>query len=373
MKTLIISSKVKVALMTTMLCATLGACKKVPQSIVNNHYQTMEVKLSDASLSQQYSAAIKGRQNVEIRPQVSGQITEICINEGAAISKGQPLFVIDQIPYKAALETARANVKSAEAKVATALLTVNSKQELFNQKIVSDFDLQTAKNALQEAQAGLAQARASEVNAQNELSYTVITSPVNGVASMIPYKVGTLVSSSITTPLTTVSNDDEMYVYFSMTEKQALDMMQTYGSLDSMIQSMPAVRLQLNNGTAYPQSGKIDAVSGTIDNKTGAVSVRASFPNPDKLLMNGGTATVLIPYEKKNCVIIPQSATFEIQNRRFVYKVVDGQAQSTAIQTFNINDGKELVVEDGLQPGDIIISEGAGLVREGAVVNSLQK
>lgn len=335
----------------------------------NNDYPTMTVVPTDIVLSEPYTASIQGKQNVEVRPQVSGQIVEVCINEGASIRKGQTLFIIDQVPYKAALKTAEANVESAKAVLATAQLTADSKQELHRQQIVSDFDLQTAQNSLLEAKAGYAQAQAAEVNARNNLSYTVIKSPVDGVAGMIPYKVGALVSSSIATPLTTVSNSDEMYAYFSVTEKQAQDMIQAYGSLEKMMQSLPEVRLQLNNGTEYAYTGKIDAVSGTIDTETGAVGIRATFPNPDKLLMNGGTATVLIPHERKNALVIPQGATFEVQNKRFVYKVENNQAQSVAIQTLEIHNGKEFVVESGLQPNDIIISEGAGLVREGATVN----
>lgn len=358
---------------TIILCVALSSCGHSPEIPVSNNYSTMKVALENTVLSERYAVSVRGKQNVEIRPQVSGQIMEICIDEGALIRKGQTLFIIDQVPYLSALETAKANVKSAEAKVATAQLTADSKQELYNQHIVSDFDLQTARNTLLEAQAGLGQAMAAKMNASNNLSYTVIKSPVDGVASMIPYKVGTLVSSSITTPLTTVSNDDEMYVYFSMAEKQVLDMIQTYGSLEKMIQAMPEIKLILNNGTEYKEHGKIDAVSGTVDAKTGSISIRASFPNPDKLLMNGASATILIPHEKKGCIIIPQSATFEVQNKRFVYKVVDGKAQSAIIQTSAIHDGKDFIVESGLQVGDIIISEGAGLVREGAPVDMNQK
>lgn len=353
----------------TVLTILAASCNHRPQIPESNDYHVMAVTYTDATVTERYSASVKGSQNVEIRPQISGQITQICINEGATVRKGEPMFVIDQVPYTSALETAKANVESAQAKVATAQMTAESKQVLCDQQVVSDFDLQTAQNTLREAQAGLAQARAAEVNARNNLSYTVIRSPVDGVASMIPYKVGALVTPSITTPLTTVSNDDEMYVYFSITEKQMQNMIQTYGTLEKMLQALPEIRLLLSNGSEYRHIGRIDAVSGMVDARTGTVIMRATFANPDKLLMNGGVATVLISYHRKNCIVIPQSATFEIQNKRFAYKVVNGKAESVAIEATASNGGKEFIVHSGLKVGDVIIAEGAGLVREGSTVN----
>ncbi len=368
MNQIIKTDSIVIMLATTLLALT--SCGKKAQMPVSNDYPTMSVTTRDIILSEHYTASVKGKQNVEIRPQVSGQITRICINEGASIHKGQVLFVIDQVPYQAALETAQATMKSAEAALATARLTAESKRELYDQHIVSDFDLQTANNSLLEAQALLAQAKASVTNARNNLSYTEIKSPVDGVAGMIPYRVGALVNASITTPLTVVSNDDEMYAYFSLTESQAQDMIQAYGSLEKMMQAMPEVRMTLSNGTELKTLGRIDAVSGTVDTKTGAVSMRASFANSEGLLMNGGTAVVSIPHERKGCIVIPQSATYEIQNKRFVYKVVDGKAQSVNIQTYEMQNGTEFVVESGLETGDVIISEGAGLVREGTAVST---
>ena len=279
------------------------------------------------------------------------------------------MFVIDQVPYQAALATALANVKSAEARVATARLTADSKQELYNRQVVSAFDLQTARNSLLEAEAALAQARAEEVKARNDLSYTVVRSPLDGVASMIPYKVGALVGSSISEPLVTVSDDREVHAYFSLTENRLLALTGQGGTVAEVIEAMPGVKLLLSDGSAYPYQGKIDAVSGTVDTRTGAVSVRAVFANPQNRLRNGGAASVVIPYDRKNCLIIPQSATFEIQNRTFVYKIVDNKTKTTGIETFAINNGKEYIVESGLQAGDVIIAEGAGLLHEGMEVN----
>jgi membrane fusion protein (multidrug efflux system) len=350
------------------LCGFSG-CKQNPQQPTTGEtYKTMQVSLTNASVSTHYSASIKGKQYVEIRPQVSGLITEISIDEGAAVRKGQTLFVIDQVPYRAALETATASVMSADAKVATAQLVVDNKRELFNENVISEHELQTAQNSLQEAKATLAQAKASEVNARNNLSYTMVKSPVDGIAGMISYRVGALVNSSISEPLVTVSSEDEMNAYFSMTENQLLALVNESGTIADIVKTMPPVKLQLSNGSPYEIEGRIDAVSGTIDARTGAISVRARFSNPKHLLRTGSAATVIIPYEKKNCIIIPKGATYEIQDKTYVYKVVDGKATSAEIVPFKINNGTEYIVESGLNAGDIIVSAGAGLLREGTTI-----
>ena len=331
-------------------------------------YQTLVVSRKDMTLQRQYSARMTGRQIVEIRPQVSGCITRICINEGEAVKKGQVLFVIDQVPYKAALEVAVAARKSAEARLATARMNYKNETQLKEGRVVSDVSVETMRNALLEAEASLAQAKAQELNARNNLNYTEVKSPVSGVASMIPWHVGSLVSSNISEPLVTVADDAEMYVYFSISENQALDLIAQYGSIEQFISKAPSVSLRLNNGQHYDQQGTISAVSGTIDDKTGAVTLRATFPNKGGLLHNGGSATIVVPTQHKDCVVIPQEATYELQNRMFVYRVVDGKTKATAVTLFPQNNGKEYIVEEGLNAGDTIIAEGAGLLREGVEI-----
>lgn len=334
----------------------------------NTTYPLHTVTLSNRTLVSDYTATIKGCQTVEIRPQVSGMITDIRINEGDIVGMGQVLFVIDPVPYEAAYEIAVANVKSAEAALSTAQLLLDSNQELFEQDVVSEFDLMMARNDLAEAEAKLALAKAEENNAHNNLSYTEVKSPVNGVASMIPYRVGALVNSGITEPLVTVSDDSQVYAYFSMAEKQMLDLIQQYGSLKKAIDEMPEVELRMSNNEIYEHKGRINAISGTISASTGAVSLRAAFPNRGRMLRDGGSGTVLIPSERENCLVIPQSATYELQERVFVYKVVDGYAVSTPIEVLSQNNGIEYIVVAGLQEGDVIIAEGAGLIREGTRV-----
>lgn len=361
----------KLFLYTEIGCLLLAtSCSNTPHTAETGRYNTMTMTAESRTLNQNYTAVITGRQCVEIRPQVSGTITEVCIEEGAKVTKGQTLFIIDQVPYKAALQTAVANVKSAEAAVATARMTASSKEELFNEHIVSAFDLQTARNQLLEAEAALEQAQAAEISARNDLSYTEVKSPVNGVASMIPYRVGALVDASITTPLATVSDDGEMYVYFSMTENQVLSLIRENGTLEEAMKQMPEVELQLSDGLMYAHKGKIDAMSGTIDTGTGSVSLRATFPNPERMLRNGGSGTVVFPYQMDNALVVPQEATYEIQDKIFVYRVTDGKATSTPVTVFPVDNGKEYIIEQGLKAGDVIVAEGAGLLQEGTLIES---
>lgn len=361
----------KLFLYTEIGCLLLAtSCSNTPHTAGTGRYNTMTMTAESRTLNQNYTAVITGRQCVEIRPQVSGTITEVCIEEGAKVTKGQTLFIIDQVPYKAALQTAVANVKSAEAAVATARMTASSKEELFNEHVVSAFDLQTARNQLLEAEAALEQAQAAEISARNDLSYTKVKSPVNGVASMIPYRVGALVDASITTPLATVSDDGEMYVYFSMTENQVLSLIRENGTLEEAMKQMPEVELRLSDGLMYAHKGKIDAMSGTIDTGTGSVSLRATFPNPERMLRNGGSGTVVFPYQMDNVLVVPQEATYEIQDKIFVYRVTDGKATSTPVTVFPVDNGKEYIIEQGLKAGDVIVAEGAGLLQEGTLIES---
>ena len=327
--------------------------------------KTMVVERKDMTLERQYSARLTGRQIVEVRPQVSGCITRILTGEGEAVRKGQTLFVIDQVPYRAALEVATAARKSAEARLATARMNYENETLLQKGNVVSDFSVTTMRNAMLEAEAALAQAKAQEVNARNNLQYTEVKSPVSGVASMIPWHVGSLVSSTISEPLMTVADDAEVYVYFSISENQALDLISQYGSLDDFIAQAPEVALRLNNGQTYDQKGHISAVSGTVDAQTGAVTLRATFPNANGLLHHGGSATVVVPTHRQQCIVIPQEATYELQNRSFVYRLVDGKTKATAVTLYPQDNGYEYIVEEGISPGDTIIAEGAGLLKDG--------
>lgn len=319
-------------------------------------------------LCKSYSASIQGKQDIDIFPQITGYLVKLNVSEGDMVKKGEVLFVIDQVPYKAALETAIADVKVAEANLATAELTYESTKKLFEQKVVSEFNLQTARNSYLTAQAQVAQAKAKEVNARNDLSYTEIKSPSNGVVGKLPYRVGTLVSQGMPEPLTTVSDNSQMYVYFSMTENQLLNLSRQYGSIDKAILDMPMIQLQLNDNSIYEEKGRIESVSGVVDKETGTVVARAVFPNKSNLLFSGLSGNILIPSSYNNCIVIPQGATVQLQDKIIVYKVIDGKAKSVLISVAPVNDGREYIVLDGLKEGDEIIADGAGMVREGTQV-----
>ena len=357
---------VKAAVMACFMAAV--SCGQAPTAMGPAEYAVMTIATTDREIPINYSATIRGRQDIAIYPQVSGTIFELCVNEGQTVSKGQPLFIIDQVPYKAALQTAEANVAAAKAGVATAQLTYDSKKELYAKNVVSQYDLLTAENTLLTAKAQLAQAEAQRVNAANNLSYTVVKAPANGVVGTLPYRVGALVSASISKPLTTVSDNSDVYVYFSMTENQLLNLTRQYGSIANTLKNMPDVRLVLNDGSVYDRTGRIESISGVIDTSTGSVSLRAAFPNPNGLLHSGGAGSVIVPNIHKDCVVVPQVATFELQNKVYVYKVEDGKATSSMIDVEKINNGREYIVKSGLTPGDVIVAEGVGLLREGTPI-----
>lgn len=358
-------------LMILLSCTVLGlaSCKQAPDAVSqSSSYETMTVTTSDKELSTSYSASIRGQQDIDIYPQVSGTIVRLCVTEGEVVRQGQLLFVIDQIPYKAALKTAEANVETARASLATAKLNYESQKDLYAQKVVSEFSLKTSENNYLTAKAQLSQAEAQEMNARNNLSYTEIKSPSNGVVGALPYRVGALVSSAMAQPLTTVSDNSTMYVYFSMTENQLLSLTRQYGSMDEALKNMREVTLTLNDNSVYEKKGKIESISGVIDRQTGTVIARAAFPNEARLLHSGASGSISIPSVYKECIIIPQEAAVQMQNKYLVYKVVDGKATSALVSVAPINNGREFIVMDGLKPGEEIVAKGAGLLREGMQV-----
>lgn len=324
---------------------------------------------SSMKVNERYSASIQGQQDIEIYPQVSGTISRVLVTEGQHVAKGQPLFIIDQVPYQAALRTASANVHAAQAQVETARLDYESKKELFKEDVISDYDLQTAKNALTAANAALEQTKAGEVDARNSLSYTEVKSPAPGVVGTLPFKVGALVGPTITQPLTTVSDNSNVHVYFSITENQMRSLMSQYGTPAKMMKKMPDIRLQLNDGTIYGEPGRVASISGVINPQTGTLSVKGVFPNKEGILWSGGIGNVIIPHEETDAIVIPQTATYEIQDKILVYKLIDGKAVTTYIKVREVNDGREYVVTDGLNTGDVIISEGVGQVKDGMQIS----
>lgn len=372
-KSIIIQSR---KVMLVALGVSLFACSNKQQGMQQGvpDYAVITVEATPATLNSSYPATIRGRQDVEIRPNVSGFITKLCVDEGAVVKKGQTLFLIDPVQFEAAVNVARATVNVAEANVSTAKLTAENKRELAKKNIISEYDLQMAENTLASQEAALAQARAQLINAEKNLSYTEVTSPSDGVVGTFPYRVGSLVSPSSATPLTTVSDISEMYVYFSMNEKQILDMIrQADGSTSGVLNGLPEVELQLADGTIYPEKGKISTLSGVIDQTTGSASIRATFKNPGQLLRSGGSGNIMIPVENEAAIIIPQKATYELQDKKFVFVVTDNSTVvSTEIKVLPQTNGQQYVVSSGLKPGDRIVTEGVGTsVRNGMKINPI--
>lgn len=332
----------------------------------------MEVNTTTANLTNSYPATIKGKQDVEIRPMVSGFITKLHVDEGAVVRKGQVLFTIDPVQYKAAVQTAKAAVETAKAALSTQQLTVNNKRQLNQKNIVSDYDLKMAENQLAQTRAQLAQAEAQLINAQNNLSYTEVTSPSDGVVGTIPYRVGSLVSASIATPLTTVADISEMYAYFSMTERQLLELVREGGTIKEILDKMPDVQLQLIDGTMYADSGRVETISGVIDQTTGSVNMRALFPNKRNILRSGGTGNVVFPNPLHDVIMIPQSATTEIQDKKFVFTLQpDNTLKNTEIKVFTLDDGKYYYVTEGLKKGDKIAIEGVQSLKDGEAITPI--
>ena len=350
-----------------MVACMLTSCgNKSQQQMPTANFETMKVTTKDITMTTRYSATIRGRQDIDILPQVSGTLTKLCVTEGQEVKTGQTLFIIDQVPYEAALNTALAALESAKAQLATAQLEYDSKKQLFDQSVVSEFDLQKANNSLLTAKATLAQCQAQVLNARNNLSYTVVKSPSNGIVGTLPFRQGALVSPSMPQPLTTVSDNHQMYVYFSINEIQLLNIARENGGAEAAIKAMPEITLQLVDGSEYNYKGKVESISGVVDRSTGTVQVRSVFENPDKLLHSGSTGYVIIPTVFKDKIVIPATATVQIQDKFKVYMVDKNNiAHEQLVVTEALTNGKEYVIKEGLKVGDLIVAEGAGMLKDG--------
>ena len=370
------SYNIKTGLLTAIVgLAVLTSCgKKQQQQMPSAVYKTVKVSTQTIQLDTEYSATIRGRQDIDVYPQVGGTLQKLCVTEGQTVKKGQTLFIIDQVPFQAALNTAEAALKAAEAQQATAELNYNSRKQLFDERVVSEFDMQTAHNALLSAKAAVAQAKAQVVNARNSLSYTVVKGPSDGVVGTLPYRQGALVGSSMPKPLTTVSDNSQMYVYFSLNESELLKLAREYGSIDSAVVNMPPVRLLLVDGSEYEEVGKVESVSGVVDRSTGSVQLRAVFNNPNKLLHSGSTGNVIIPATFENVIVVPAAATVQTQDKFKVFIVDENGIAHSQLITINEKDGgNEFIVTSGLKGGEEIVAEGAGMVKEGQDVKKLNQ
>lgn len=315
----------------------------------------------DTKMESGMPTTLEGENDVEIRPQISGFLTKVCVEEGQRVSKGQTLFMIDQVSLQAAVESAQAAVAVAQANVNTATTNMNNNKMLFDKNIISQPAYQTSVDSYNAAKAQYNQALANLTSARKNLSYSVVTAPASGVVGSIDFREGSLVSPQ--SLLTVLSNNSEMRATFSLNEKEILALTQNGKvSLQQAVKSMPAVTLKLANGERYPYPGKIISISGVIDSKTGSATAKALFPNPNGMLHSGNTGQVLIPEVHTNVMVIPQAATYDMQGMKFVYVVNDSnKVQSRPIEISDENDGQNFIVLGGLQPGETIVTEGVGI------------
>ena len=360
------SKKYLVIAVAAMLLASCGGKRGGMPSFGDNEYPVVTVESQSTSMQTSYPATIKGVQDVEIRPKVAGFITRVCVKEGQSVGAGQLLFVIDNETYQAAVRQAQASVNTATAQCNTAKLTMDNNQKLFEQNVIGEYELESAKNSYASAQAQLAQAKAMLASARENLSFCYVKSPSSGVVGNLPYKVGAMVSSASSPALTTVSNNSAMEVYFSMTEKDMLELTKTAGSANAAIAQMPSVKLTLADGTVYGHEGHVAKASGVIDPATGSVQLIAHFANPERLLKSGGSGSVVMTKDSRSAIIIPQSVVSEVQNKKFVYVVgKDNKVKYTEITVSPHNDGNTYVVTDGLKVGDRYVTNGITKLTDG--------
>ena len=346
-------SKILLFVASALLVASCGKSGGGRPSFGDNEYPVVTVGTSSAATQTTYPATIKGVQDVQISPKVGGFITRIHVKEGQSVSAGQVLFEIDNATYQATVRQSQAAVNTAQASVNTAKLTFENTQQLHQNKVVGDYELQTAQNSYESAKAALAQAQASLANAKEMLSFCYVKSPAAGVVGTLPLKVGALVSAA--SVLTTVSNNSSMEVYFSMNEKDALEMSKSGNGLNTL----PAVKLQLADGTIYNHDGSVAKMSGVIDQATGTVQMIAVFPNPERLLKSGGSGAIVIPRDQTSAIVIPQSCVMEVQNKKFVYVLgKDNKVKYTEITVDPQNDGNNYIVTSGLNVGDKYVTNG---------------
>ena len=341
----------------TLLLASCGGGGGRP-TFGDNEYPVQAVGTSSMQMQTTYPATIKGVQDVQICPKVQGFITQINVKEGQTVGAGQVLFVLDNATYQAQVRQAQASVNTAQAQCNTSKLSYENSQKLFENGVIGDFELQSASNGYEQAKASLAAAQASLANAKEMLSFCYVKSPAAGVVGTLPYKIGALVNTS--TVLTTVSNNSSMEVYFSLTEKDALNMTQ------ASLGEFPSVQLRLADGTIYNHEGKVTKMSGVIDPSTGSVQIIALFPNAEKQLKSGGSGAIVIPRSNSSAIVIPQSCVSEVQDKKFIYLLGEGnKVKYSEIKVDPQNDGNTYIVTEGLKVGDKYVTNGITKLNDG--------
>ncbi len=354
------------------LCAATGltACGIEEPKMTNSSFETMTVKKSDIEVPYKFSARMKGQNDVTITPQVSGQLMRIAVSEGQLVKKGQVLFAIDSRNAQLELEAAQANLQAALASESSAKLEYESNKNLFDKKIVSSYMLSNSQNSYKQAQAAVAQARASVNRAKVNLGFCTITAPVSGVIGEIPVRVGDQVSPM--TELTILSGNTTMFAEFSVTEAIVEAMVQnnmSAGEVDKYIASLPEATFVMKNGTEYPHKGRVVSLTGVVNAATGSLTCKVTFPNPEGHLYSGIQGTIVMPFAEKSVIVVPQFAVVRLQDKALVYKVKsDSTATAIDVTTEDTGNGKDFIVTSGLNEGDQIVTTGANNVTEGQKV-----
>ncbi|MBQ8467580.1 MAG: efflux RND transporter periplasmic adaptor subunit [Prevotella sp.] len=355
---------------TLMLSVMLVSCGYNAPKETPSSYETMTVKKSDIELPYKFSARMKGQNDVTVTPQVSGQLTNICVTEGQQVKKGQTLFIIDSRNAQLELEAAQANLQAALAQENSAKLEYESNKNLFDKKIVSTYMLSNSENLYKQAQAAVAQARAAVNRAKVDLGYCTITASVSGAIGEIPVRVGDQVSPL--TQLTMLSGNTTMYAEFSVTEAIVEAMVQegmSAAEVEAYIANLPEATFVMKNGTEYPHKGRVVSLTGVVNSETGSLTAKVSFPNPEGHLYSGIQGTIVMPFAEKSVIVIPQKAVVRLQDKSFVYKVqADSTATAVDVKTEDVGNGQDFIVTSGLNEGDQIVTTGANNVTEGQKV-----
>lgn len=356
-------------------CSNSGSQGNAQQGQEAQSYPVLHLEPRSIELTTTYPATLEGKQTVEIRPRVPGYITRMHVDEGDLVSEGEVLFSLNSEEFEQEVRSAKANVQAAEAGISTAKDEVERLQNLVDKEIVSDYQLQSAINTLKSNKAALAQAEARLENAQVNLAYTKVKSPADGIIGTIPYRIGSLVNSNISQPMTVVSDISEVYAYFSMSERELLEMAQSVSgeegnsSIQQRVADMPKVNLILADNSTYAHRGTLKLASGLINKQTGSATFRADFPNPEQILRSGGSGKVQIPFKQDSVIVIPKKSTYEVQDKRFVYSLSDSNTVvGTAVSVLPVSTKQLFVVEEGLTAGDDIITTGTGQLQEGTPV-----
>ncbi len=330
----------------------------------------VEITSGQATTYQEYPASIEGKVNLEIRPQVDGYLDQVFVDEGAFVKAGQPLFKINDLPYREQLNNAKASLSAAQASIVNTQLEIDKLTPLVANKVIADFQLKAAKAANSVAIANAEQAKAMVGSAQINVGYTTIKAPVNGYIGRLPKKKGSLVSRADVEALTQLSDVQEVHVYFALGESDFIKFKAQYdgATLNDKLKKLEPISLLLADQTVYPKQGKIDMIDGQFDKNTGAITLRATFANAQGLLRSGNTGKVRLSLQHDSAILVPQSATIELQDKVFVYAVAEGNKVKKLPITVIGKSGNNYLIKDGLKAGDRIVFTGLDLLQEGAVI-----